>query len=186
MKVRLRSLRILLIPIALLLAYGVYCLGLSLSGNYHTVIAGELYRSAQPTAQDLEKAVARDGIRSVLNLRGPNAGSDWYEEEMATSKRLNLAHYDMGLKASREITKEQAQQLITLMRDSPKPLLVHCKQGSDRSGLAAALYLLEIKQRTPEESGKQLSLIYGHIPFSFSGGYGMTKSFENISATLPQ
>jgi protein tyrosine/serine phosphatase len=186
MKLRVRPLRILLVPIALLLTYGLYCLGLSLSGNYHMVVAGELYRSAQPTTQDLENAVARDGIRSVLNLRRANAGSDWYEEEIEASKRLNLNHYDMSLKASHELSHKEEQQLVALMRDAPKPLLIHCKHGSDRSGLAAALYLLEIKQSKPKEASKQLSLIYGHIPFSFSGGYGMTKSFEDISTTLPQ
>ncbi|EBV3600022.1 tyrosine protein phosphatase, partial [Salmonella enterica subsp. enterica serovar Virchow] len=36
-------------------ALGAYIGWLHATGNFHTVIAGELYRSAQPTARDVDR-----------------------------------------------------------------------------------------------------------------------------------
>jgi len=49
------------------------------------------------------------------------------------------------------------------MRDAPKPLLIHCKAGADRTGLASALYLGALEHQTRETAGWQLSILYGHI-----------------------
>src|SRR5262249_12290372 len=35
--------------------------------NFHTVLAGKLYRGAQPSASDLESMVQRYGIKTVVN-----------------------------------------------------------------------------------------------------------------------
>jgi hypothetical protein len=41
---------------------------------------------------------------------------------------------------------------------------VHCKQGSDRSGLVSAIWLHDYEGKSLEEARNQLSLEYGHIP----------------------
>ena len=50
------------------------------SGNFHAVIAGEVYRSAQVTPEDLAIYQRDYGIRSVLNLRGATPGHPWYDD----------------------------------------------------------------------------------------------------------
>lgn len=42
------------------------------SGNFHAVIPGEVYRSAQPLGAALARYRNEYGIRTVLNLRGSN------------------------------------------------------------------------------------------------------------------
>ena len=177
-------LRPLQLFVAVLLVYGAYVLALQATGNVHTSIPGELYRSAQPTAADLRQDVQRYGIRTVINLRGSNGGFPWYKEELDASHDLNLTHLDFRMKASKELTPEQAQQLIAMMRDAPKPILLHCQQGSDRTGLAAALYVAAIAHGSEQEASDQLSLRYGHIPFSFGKGYAMTQSFDHLKPML--
>jgi len=54
----------------LLAAGGAYLAMLQLTGNFHTVIAGELYRSAQPSAADIAEYKQKAGIRTIVNLRG--------------------------------------------------------------------------------------------------------------------
>ncbi len=110
---------------------------LHLSGNFHAVVAGEVYRSAQVTAADLKDYQAGYGIRSVLNLRGAGPGQGWYDDEIAASAALGLEHVDFAMNASQELRPEEAARLIALMRDMPKPLLVHCRHGSDRTGAVA-------------------------------------------------
>src|ERR1051325_6405091 len=51
---------------------------LQYEGNLHVVRDGILYRSAQLDKAEIRSVVAEYGIKSVLNLRGANAGSPWY------------------------------------------------------------------------------------------------------------
>ncbi|MEI4487471.1 tyrosine-protein phosphatase [Frigidibacter sp. MR17.14] len=170
------------ITLAVLLAGFVGYLGwLQVSGNVHTVVRGELYRSAQPDAQMLEEMVARNGIRSVINLRGAEEHEGWYREEIATAKRLGLSHADYRMSASKDVSAAEAQEIIRLLRDMPKPLLVHCKSGSDRTGLVSALYLAGVDGSDEESAEDQLSIYYGHIGVPvLSAAWPMDRSWEAI------
>src|SRR5438874_1538525 len=55
--------------LGVLLAVAVQLFQVTLGGNFHAVIAGEVYRCAQPTAQELATLIRRYGIRTVVNLR---------------------------------------------------------------------------------------------------------------------
>jgi protein tyrosine/serine phosphatase len=174
----LRSLKIAVVAvIATAGSVGGYWGILQYEGNLHAVEAGVLYRSAQPSAAELASTARQYGIKSVLNLRGPNAGSPWYEEELAGSRALGLVHYDYSLSAKRFVTGAQIADLIKILRDAPKPLLIHCKSGSDRAGLVAALYRYAIAGASAAEADRELSLLYGHFPYLTSASVAMDNSF---------
>ena len=159
------------------------------TGNFHTVVEGEVYRSAQMKGDQLAQYTEKVGIKSVLNLRGAAPGADWYEAEIADSARLGLVHADFKLSASREVTNDEAVQLIALMKTLPKPLLIHCKQGSDRTGLLAALYLASIKGVDVDTADDQLSIAYGHFSVPYlSAAYPMDESWNRfeVALNLPQ
>ena len=104
---------------------------------------------------------------------------------MAESARLGLVHADFALSASREVTNVEAVQLIALMRTLPKPLLIHCQHGSDRTGLLAALYLAAIKGEDAETADQQLSLYYGHFAVPYlSAAYPMDESWDRLEVAL--
>ncbi len=105
------------------------------SGNLHEVLEGEVYRSAQPSAAQLVEWTTAYGFRSVLNLRGPS-DADWYQVEQKTAARLNLTHADFAMRDSEILTLDRAAALMALMEALPKPVLIHCKAGADRTGLA--------------------------------------------------
>ncbi|NHT77805.1 dual specificity protein phosphatase family protein [Rhizobiaceae bacterium CRRU44] len=162
------------------------CLGgylgyLQLSGNFHTVIEGELYRSAQPSSASLERYVRRYGIKTVINLRGPERRENWYTDEIATASRLGVNHVDFSMSATREVTQETADKLVEIMKTAPKPILIHCKSGADRSGIAAALYSHKIAGHDEEISEGQLSIAFGHIGIPYlSRAIAMDRSWEDL------
>ena len=152
-------------------------LALFVGGNFHEVVPGELYRSGRPSAEALQRYQDQYHIRSVLNLRGSNPDKGWYRKEVALTKKLGITLIDFPMNSHHALSDDQMQQLIVLMREAPKPLLIHCQAGADRTSLASALYLRAIKGTSAEEAAGQLSLLYGHLPFTFARAYPMDRSF---------
>lgn len=161
---------------------GAYLVGLQIAGNFHEVIPGELYRSAQPSASQLRSYVYRHGIKSIINLRG-QSDSQWYRKEVETAKELGVAHLDYKMSSGRRLSLEEMTDVAALMRKADKPLLIHCARGADRSSLVSAIYLKEVAMRDDEESEGQISIYFGHVGIPYlSRTYAMDESWEVLEA----
>ncbi|MDE1992396.1 MAG: dual specificity protein phosphatase family protein [Rhizobiaceae bacterium] len=162
---------------------GAYAGYLQLSGNFHPVIEGELYRSAQPTADELATYVRDHGIKTVINLRGSHPGKSWYDDELAMAQGLGVRHIDFRLSSSKVVPVQKIDELVEMMASAPKPILIHCQAGADRSGLAAALFLRKIAGMDEHKAEGQLSFYYGHVGIPVvSAAYAMDQSWENMEA----
>lgn len=139
---------------------------LRLSGNLHQIGTSEVYRSAQLSASGFESVIKDHNIKTVINLRGAQQNSDWYDAERATSAKRGVTYIDLPLSANEVPDDAKLDHLIATMRDAEKPLLIHCEGGADRSGLAAALYRRVINDETYEKAAEELSFRYGHFPGS--------------------
>jgi protein tyrosine/serine phosphatase len=149
------------------------------AGNFHEVRKGVLYRSSCLGAEGLEKAIARHGVRSVLNLCGEQPGEAWYDGEVRVSRRHGVDFRSLPFSAKQELDASQVRNLIALLRDAPKPLLIHCRAGSDRTGLACALYVAACGG-SYREACEQLSLYYGHFPFFGSKTVAMDATLDRF------
>lgn len=149
---------------------------LHLSSNFHPITAGEAYRSAQMSGENLESHIQKYDIKSVLNLRGSEANTPWYRDEIRVSEKNRVAHYDIALSAEREPSPQDVRKLIEIFQEAPRPILIHCKAGSDRSGLVAAMWKVMVNKESKAEAEKQLSLKFGHLPF------GKTNAMDNFFA----
>jgi len=151
------------------------------AGNVAPVVEGEVWRAGQLSGPALERFIEDKGIRSIINLRGPQQDGGWYDEEVATAKRTGAVLHDMPLSSRRVLGRAEADVLVALMRDAPKPMLIHCEGGADRTGLAAALYLSEVEGVDENLAGWQLSPIYGHFSIPGRGAWAMDESWANLS-----
>jgi protein tyrosine/serine phosphatase len=184
-KARLWMRRIGLVTAVAAVVLAVHLASLYVGRNFHVVVPGEVYRSAQVSARDVAAYQKAYGIRSVLNLRGAAPGQAWYDEEVAAAERLGIKHVDFAMNASVEMGPDKAAELVALMRDMPKPLLVHCRHGSDRTGLAMALYLATVHNVGEEEAEGQLSLWYGHFAIPYlSDAWPMDRSWDKMETAL--
>lgn len=162
-----RRLKVFITGLILLISPpGIYALYEIETGNFHTITSGEAYRSGQLDRSRLVYYIKTYKIKSILNLRGEMPGSKWYTEEMRASAENNVAHYDVSLSAYREPAEEDVRKLMTVFRSAPRPILIHCEGGADRSGLVSAMWMLVIDKQPKSKAGKELSLLYGHIAVS--------------------
>ena len=134
--------------------------------NFHKVSDG-VYRANQPSPSHL-KSYKKLGIRSVLSLRGPaNQSYALFEEEYCKKLDLNLAYTPIS--SSSAPAPELLINIIDVMRELPKPFVLHCKSGADRAGLVSALYLIAEKEQSVQEAKRQLSFKYLHLDFTKTG-----------------
>lgn len=179
--------RVRLVALGLLIGASVmggYLYTLQYKGNVHAVVAGQAYRSNQPDPARIASLQKLYGIKTIINLRGAEPGSKWYDEEIAAAATLGINHVNFGMSSRRALDLAQTRELIALMQNAEKPVLIHCKSGADRTGLAAALYVAAIAKDSERKAERQLSIAYGHFGFPLSPTYAMDKTFEAIEAEL--
>ena len=174
----LRAATVLLLP---LLALGLWLGWLQATGNLAEVVPGAVYRSNQPDAEELSDYVRRLGIRTVVNLRGAAPGESWYEIEKATARDLGITLIDFPLSSARDLTETQMDDLVALLKTTKTPVLIHCRSGSNRTGLAAAAYLAFVAGADPGVAERQISLRFGHVwlPFGLETE-AMDRSFAEM------
>jgi len=156
----------LLLLVAALVGELVYTFGL---GNLRTVIPGRLYRAAQPKGKYLESLAREHGIKTVFNLRGCCDPTPWYLDEAAGARAADLNLEDFSFSAGRLPSKRVIKRLIEAIDGAEEPVLIHCHQGIDRTGMVAALWLLLKTNTTIENAYAQLSLRYVHLPWGRTG-----------------
>lgn len=131
--------------------------------NFRAVSERECYRSAQLSTDALLRRIQESGIKTVVNLRG-DSNSAWQQNESALLQKIGVAMFCIGLDTERLPQPERIARLIDCLRTAPRPLLLHCNHGVDRTGIAAVLFKCIIKN-VPLESAidEENSILSGHI-----------------------
>ncbi|WP_456451885.1 fused DSP-PTPase phosphatase/NAD kinase-like protein [Hydrogenimonas sp.] len=139
--------------------------------NLHPVVKGEAYRSAQPTPWQLKKLVRRYGFKSVVNLRGAKPHKPVWALEKRACDEMGVALLDVSIFSRRIPDDTMLLALKNAFEKAPKPMLMHCKAGADRSSLAAVLYLHWMAGVPLEEAMKRHLRFwpYGYIKGSGAG-----------------
>jgi hypothetical protein len=152
--------------------------------NTATVVPGELYRAAQLNDTDLRTEIARFRIKSVINLRGGNLQSAWYRDELTVCRNLQVVHADVSMSAKNLPAPDQVAKLVQDFSILPRPMLIHCNAGSDRTGLAGSIYLIESKACLPSDATRELSWHFGH--FAIYPYFEMNEFIQLFQVENPQ
>jgi hypothetical protein len=92
-------------------------------------VADGIYRSSQPSAKALAALKSRYGLQTIIKL---NHGSD--------AAPAGVRVINEGLDALVEPPRATLERILDEIDRSPKPVLIHCTHGEDRTGLIVALY----------------------------------------------
>jgi len=111
--------------------------------NFHWIVPGEAARSAQGAAPPFARILKRRGIKSLVNLRGHHPNYLWWRREKRLCARLGMAHFDVMLDSRRLPMRQMLASLLDAFDKAPRPLVVKCSGGQDRTALAASIYLIQ-------------------------------------------
>lgn len=110
--------------------------------NFHWIVPGEAARSAQLHGWVLGRFLAARGIKGVINLRGRHPSYRWWRRETEACARHGIAHSDVVLDSRMLPLRSMLTALLDAFENTPRPFVVKCSGGQDRSSFAAAVYLL--------------------------------------------
>ena len=135
--------------------------------NFCVVEEGKFYRSAQLSASALDSYIKEHGIKTVINLRGEHPEEDWWRQEEETTRKNNVCYFNIALAASKLTSKKNIQAILNIFDTAPKPMLVHCRAGVDRTGEVSALWVLDQQHKRRSEALNQLTIWHRHNQFAY-------------------
>ncbi len=129
-------------------------------------ISPELVRTNQPWPFHLAWW-RRQGVRSVINLRGGGFETSFYVLEREACRRLGLVLIDFPVSSREAPSAAQVLAAKSLFQTVAYPAVMHCKSGADRAGLMSVLYAhfrlgMPLRQAVAQElNGRHLHLREG-------------------------
>jgi protein tyrosine/serine phosphatase len=100
-------------------------------------VSHRLYRSGQPSEIGLRKAAAW-GVRTVIDLCSEGKRA---RQEKALVESLGMRYVNIPMSGLRAPTQAEVERVLELIHGSAEqPVLVHCRRGSDRTGVIVAAY----------------------------------------------
>ncbi|PIR01601.1 MAG: hypothetical protein CO031_01930 [Candidatus Nealsonbacteria bacterium CG_4_9_14_0_2_um_filter_37_38] len=104
-----------------------------------TKISDELYKSGQPDLSLLYFLKENCQIKTIVNLR---TKIENFEKDFVQNQGIYLLHIPL-LFFLRNPKEKDILRFLELFNDSQKcPVLVHCRNGKDRTGMMVALFRL--------------------------------------------
>lgn len=128
------------------------------SANFDRV-DDRLFRGAQPHTLGLEN-LQKLGIRTIINLRMTN---DCWAAEADQAKALGLTYIAVPMHGWRRPQMQTVERILTLIDESPGPVVLHCQHGCDRTGVIVACY--RIRHGWTAEAALREAKMFGMSPW---------------------
>lgn len=161
-----RLTRVLATGLAALLATGC--------ANFHEVEPGKLYRTSQLSAAGMREVLDEYHIRTVIRLRGGKPGDSGFDATFVPTQEAGATFVHVPMTARALPNPDTLRALWQAVVTAERPVLVHCKAGADRSGLASALFILH------ETGDLRLAKEQLHVLPYLHAGWGRTDAMDQV------
>ena len=176
---RRKTTRLLVLAAVLAGAFGGwYCAQRYWFSNFHTVVEGQLYRSGHPREGALADWIGRYGIKTVVDL-SDGADTSYYAWERAAVERAGAVSVNCKIRPGELPSAGDLRRLIEIVETSPRPLLVHCEAGAQRTGLASAIGAMALGGWDYAAARKQMSVKYLLFYMSRDHAEGVLLHYED-------
>ena len=125
-------------------------------------VSDNLYRGAQPTKEGF-KNLKQLGIKTIINLREFHSDKSQIPDSNFIYVSIDTATWD--------IKDNEVSRFLQAVRDKDKqPVFVHCKYGSDRTGLMCAVYRITVDGWSKQQAIDEMT----------RGGFGYHPAWHNL------
>jgi tyrosine-protein phosphatase SIW14 len=111
-------------------------------------VSDDLYRSAEPTAQDLRELKIM-GVRTVVNLRS-------FHSTAQETRKSGLNYEQIRVKGGFPKEKQVIKFLRLATNSGKTPVLVHSHHGRARTGIMCAVYRIAVQGWTQERALEEM------------------------------
>jgi protein tyrosine/serine phosphatase len=133
-----------------------------LQTNFDTVVPEKVYRSAQPSPAQITRWVEAYGLKTIVNLRR-DAAKTGLADETAAAVAAGATLINVRLPDRELPDRADLLQLAEVLETAPRPILLHCKMGADRAGIASVMAAMAIGDKPYAVARGQLDLFHFHI-----------------------
>jgi protein tyrosine phosphatase (PTP) superfamily phosphohydrolase (DUF442 family) len=125
-------------------------------------VSDDLYRSAQPTAEGMTNLKAL-GVKTIVNLRSLHSDLGLLVETGLKYEHIPMLAWDAE--------EDDVVGFLRIVVDPERtPVLVHCEHGSDRTGIACAMYRIVVQGWSKEEAVREMT----------EGGFGFHETSRGL------
>lgn len=100
-------------------------------------VAPTIYRGATPANEEAIRELSQMGIKSIINLRYSYFS---VKRERSIAKRYGIKFFHVPLGYFKPSNEKTSQILKLMTNPENQPVFVHCRYGSDRTGMVIGLY----------------------------------------------
>jgi protein tyrosine/serine phosphatase len=132
-------------------------------------VTDELWRGARPTSTGYQTLTAM-GVKTIIDL-----------QEVGCSKQISPGVEYRPVRTSKwNVSAIDLDRVLDVIKNSPKPVFIHCEYGCDRTGLAVAAYRVQ-HGFSADEAIRELDNFHVHFWFRDA----IVKRIKSLPKTNP-
>ena len=114
--------------------------------SFAVPVSNVLARSGQPTAQEFSW-LKKQGYKGVINFRLDGEYKEVADDaKLPDFNKLGFKYLRLQIRDGGTPTDKQAKDFLSFVKNKKnQPILIHCRGGIGRTGLAVALYRYEVQ-----------------------------------------
>ncbi len=125
-------------------------------------VSDDLYRGAQPSPEGFQELKAL-GIKTDINLRDMHSDGEKLDGAGITYEHIHFKTWHPE--------DEDVVRFLRIVTDEKKgPFFVHCRHGSDRTGMMCAIYRVAVEGWTKDEAIEEMT----------KGDFGFHPLWQNL------
>jgi protein tyrosine/serine phosphatase len=127
-------------------------------------VAPGIFRGAQPKSEGYATLKAM-GVRTVINLRTRHG-------ERKAVEAAGMRYVEVPMSFWKDVDPAVVRKALSVMTDpANQPVFLHCTVGTDRTGVVAAVYRMEVEGWSEAEAEAEMEA------FGFNGIWSQLKEF---------